>query len=318
MKFALINYFSKNICPVSFSLSSDEVKGNNFYEVHIYVPKGLNEDIAKIPKKNHGALKTNFEFMPSKNSARWGGILAGRQKARGEEFSSCLLSSDYLRYARIDVNYYFKGWDVREQKCSIYMLIKLCLLKLIRAIYLQILKHQVIKYYRKLKVFKRLRTPLRSKFEIYESLMNNDDFLQRGTFKKSELSKSLFGNHYVGELKVYLRVSKSLDWILESCEEDGEIQKISQESEHDPLYKMRGKGIHYFTLTKESIKNNESARVIQEQHVTIQRRMVWLTFLLVIGTFLTTIDKLDKAKELVITFITPLFPYIEWVQSKFI
>jgi hypothetical protein len=315
----LINYFSKYICPDRFSLSSDETKKYNFFEVHIFVPKGKIKELANIPSKNRGALRINFEFMPSKNSARWGGILAGRMKRRLDpEFSDCLMSIDHLRYARIDVNYYFKGWDVREQKCSLYMLIKLFLLRATGAIYLSILKHKIFTYFRKVTVFRRLRTPLRSKFEIYEALMNNDDFLQRGTFRKSELSKSLFGNHYVGEFKVYQKVSQSLDWILESCVEDGEVQKISHQNEHDPLYKVKGKGIHYFTLTKESIKNNESANIIQKQQVAIQRRMAWLTFLLVIGTFLTTIDKWGKAKELFISIVEPIFPYIEMVRSTFI
>lgn len=209
--------------------------------MHIFVPEGEIKELANIPAKNRRALKVKFEFMPSKNSARWGGILAGRIRLRQEsELSECLMSLDHLRYARIDVNYYFKGWRIHEQKCSLYMLMKLFLLKATGTIYLSIIKHKILAYFRKLSVFRRLRTPLRSKFEIYEALMNNDDFLQKGTFRKSELSKSLFGNHYVGEFKIYQKVSQSLDWILESCVEDDEIQKISPSNQHDPLYRRKG------------------------------------------------------------------------------
>lgn len=45
--------------------------------------------------------------------------------------------------------------------------------------------------------------------------------------------------------------------------------------------------------------------------------MAWLTFLLVIGTFLTTIDDWTKAEELFITLIEPIFPHIAMAQSIF-
>ncbi len=111
LRYFIISYFSKHICPDRFSLTSDEAKKNDFYEVRIYIPDATNEEIKKIPKKNRGALKVKFEFLPNKNSARWGGILAGRKKSRADaEFTECLLSKEYLRYSRIDVNYYFGHW----------------------------------------------------------------------------------------------------------------------------------------------------------------------------------------------------------------
>jgi hypothetical protein len=81
---------------------------------------------------------------------------------------------------------------------------------------------------------------------------------------------------------------------------------------------VNGKGIHYFTLTKENIKNSESLRNIQEHQVIIQRLMLWLTFLLVVVTFIATIDKLDEAKESFISVVTPDFPYVEIICNKFI
>ncbi|HFG2109766.1 TPA: hypothetical protein ACGGR2_003575 [Vibrio cholerae] len=58
---------------------------------------------------------------------------------------------------------------------------------------------------------------------------------------------------------------------------------------------MKGKGIHYFTLTKEQIKNEEHNKQIQKAQVKIQNRMLLLTVLLVIATFITAIDKFDDA-----------------------
>jgi len=258
--------------------------------------------------------------MPSKNAGRWGHILAGKIKYTGNtEFSDSLLSACYLRYARIDVNYYFGHWNVREQDCSIFVLLKLFVFKFFKGIYLSIFKEVVSRFIGRKIAFKRLRTPLKSKFEIYEALMNSEKFLKSGTFRKSELSAALFGNHYVGEFSIYQKVSQSLDWILEASVEDGELQKINPgNSDHDPLYKMKGKGIHYFTLTKEHLKNSESNKAIQQQQVNIQRRMAWLTVLLVIGTFMASIDKLDKIKQIIIQAITPLFPLVDWILDSFI
>lgn len=129
--------------------------------------------------------------------------------------------------------------------------------------------------------------------------MNDDKFLRTGTFRKSELSKSLFGKHYIIDYKIYQKVSQSLDWILESCAEDKEIQKISHANDQDPLYKIKGKGVHYFTITKESIKNNDSNRAIQEQQVKIQKKISWLTLLLVIGTFISVIDKIEAIIKII-------------------
>lgn len=240
------------------------------------MPDAKIEEIAKIPRKNRGSLRIKCEFLPSKKSARWGQVLAGRIKYTGEtKFSESIMSSDYLRYARIDVNYYFGHWNVREQDCSIYLLIKLFLFRFLKLIYLSILKETISRFVKNRIAFRRLRTPLRSKFEIYEALMNSDDFLRKGSFRKSELSKALFGSHYSGEFSIYQKVSQSLDWILEACIEDDEIRKVG--NKHDPLYQMKGKGIHYFTLTKEHLKNEETNKRIQKQQIKIQRTMVWLT-----------------------------------------
>ncbi len=245
--------------------------------------------------------------MPIKNASRWGNILAGKIKNTGAvEFSEGLLSSDYLRYSRIDVNYYFGYWNFREQDCSVSTLIYLFILRSLKLVYISIVKYRLFKYFRKLRSRRKLRAPLKSKYEIYETLMNNDNVLRQGAFTKSELSNALFGNHYVGEYSVYQKVSKSLDWILDACIEDGEMRKVGNQD--DPLYEIKGKGIHYFTLTKEHLKNEEANKLIQQQQMSIQKKMVWLTVFLVIGTFLSAIDKIEQIK----TFMAGL---ISWLNS---
>lgn len=294
LKFLLVAYFSKHICPDRFSLTSEEAKKNDFYEVHIYVPDASNDEISKIHRRNIGALGIKCEFMPSKSAARWGDILAGKMKYTGHnKFSERLLSSYYLRYSRIDVNYYFGHWDIREQDCSISTLIYLFLLRYVRFVYLITLKHKLFKYFRQRRSRRQLRVPLRSKYEIYEVLMSNDSVLRTGSFTKNELSNALFGNHYMGEFSIYQKVSKSLDWILELCIEDGEIREVGNQQ---GLYQIKGKGIHYFTLTKEHLKNEEANKLIQRQQIVIQTRMFWLTVLLVFGTLLSAIDKIEEIK----------------------
>lgn len=303
-------YFSKHICPDRFSLTNEEAKKNDFYEVHIYVPDASNDEIAKIPKKNHGALRVKCEFIPIKNASRWGNVLAGKIKNTGEvAFSEGLLSSDYLRYSRIDVNYYFGHWNFREQDCSVSTLIYLFILKSLKLVYISIIKHILVKYFRKLRIRRKLRAPLKSKYEIYEALMNNDNVLRKGSFTKSELSNTLFGNHYVGEYSVYQKVSKSLDWILDACIEDGEMRRVGDQD--DPLYEIKGKGIHYFTLTKEHLKNEEANNLIQQQQISIQRKMVWLTMFLVVGTFLSAIDKSEQINKFMASLISWLNSLVE-------
>ncbi|NKX04310.1 hypothetical protein HGD89_04950 [Alteromonadaceae bacterium A_SAG6] len=298
-------------------MTSDEAQKNDFYEVHIYIPEASNEDISKIPENNRGALKVKCEFMPIKNGKRWGNIIAGVKKSREDtEWQPTLLSADFLKHSRIDVNFFFGLWDFREQKCSLLTLIRLYLLRKLRLVYLEILFHKLKKFINKHRVYRKIRTPLRSKFEIYEALMSSDDFLRKGTFRKSELSKLIFGNHYVGKFEIYQKVSQSLDWILDSCVEDKEIQIVSPNQDHDPLYKMKGNGIHYFTLTKEKLANAENNRVIQQQQVRLQRWMAFLTFLLVIGTFLTAVDNIDDAKKYMVLLLTYCNQVISYIGAK--
>lgn len=307
-----MSYFIKHKCPSRFSLTSEEAENNDFYEVHIYIPEGDDAEIETIPKKDRGLLDVSCEFIPDEVSNGKSKHIKGKAKKRDDnQFSEYCLQIKDLKFARIDVYYYFKYWSVREDKCSIFTLTKLYILRALGLIHIQILLHKIHRYLRRRKVNKRLRMPLRSKFELYEALMESDLFLRTGTFRKSELSKLIFGEHSAGEFSVYQKINKSLDWILESCIEDEEIQQVSYQGSQDPIYKVKGKGINYFTLTKENIKREAESQLIQRQQVKIQKRMTHLTFLLVIVTLLAGIDKIDYFQD----FFTQVFVYLESIRE---
>jgi len=294
IKLKLISYFANNLCPDRFSLTSNEAYQNDFYEVNIIVPCGTDDNIKKVEKINRGALTIFFKFTPMSPAVVVNKHIKGIRWIRGEvESSEFYLNKDSLRFARIDICYYYKKWNVREDSCSVFTLFKLFSNRAFKTIYFVILFHKVMTFLKKRKVSKRLKTPFRSKFEIYEALMNNDDFLSKGTFKKSDISTLIFGDHFVGEYKIYQKVNQSIDWIIDACLEDGEIEKQAGIDDTNPTYRVKGKGIHYFTLTKENIKREEENNIIQKQQIKIQNRMLLLTFFLVIGTFLAGIDKID-------------------------
>lgn len=314
IRFLLLSYFAKNICPDRFSLSNEQAKKNDFYEVHIYVPKASNKEISDMPRKGRRSLDIKFEFTPSKGMARCDNFLVGRSRYSGStDFIDDTISIENLRYARIDVNYFFGYWNIREQGCSNYMLFHLFLLRFIKGVHVVILKNKIISILNRYIYYRNFKSPLKSKYEIYEALMGSDEFLRKGSFRKSELTKALFGNHYIGEYSIYQKVSKSLDWILDACVEDGELKKVG--TQDDPQYEMKGKGIHYFTLTKEHIKSEQANRRIQRQQVKIQKSMVRLTVMIVIGTFLSVVDKLEKIKQVFSEFLIPLKVYIDSVVS---
>ena len=80
---------------------------------------------------------------------------------------------------------------------------------------------------------------------------------------------------------------------------------------------MKGNGIHYFTLTKEKLVNAENNRVIQRQQVSLQRWMAFLTLLLVIGTFLTAVDKIDAAKQYLVPVLSYCNQLIHYIGTIF-
>jgi len=313
IKFLIISYFSKHLVPTNSPSDSFTSKNTNYYRVEIFIPEKSNKQISKIKSKYHGQLRIKYEFRPKSNASKWGGrYLAGNQYTRNKPSpTDTVLTPSYLRYSRIDITYYFGHWSTNEKSCTLLTLTKLYLYRKIRAFYLEIFIHKIKSYIANRNTLKRLKTPFITKVELYETLMKSDSFLKNGKFKKSLLSDSLFGGQPLTDRDIYNKVSQSIDWILESCEEDGEIERISHNDDFDNEYKMKGKGINYFTITNESIKTNEYNKVMQNQQIAIQNRTLILTTLLVVATFMSVSDKLDAAQKLIIDMISPTFPYVK-------
>ncbi|MGF1799019.1 hypothetical protein [Photobacterium swingsii] len=287
LRFWALTYFAKNACPDRFSLSSEKAKSNDFYEVRVYFPTDRDRVL--------------YQFMPDKGEQSRKDLIKGKKLLSGDVIENCFVSEAALENVRIDVIYYLGTWKLDEKHCTDLILIKMVIWRSLGLMRVNILYNKLSSKFNLWRVNKRLRSPLKSKFEIYESLMSSDRFLRTGTFRKSEVTKLILGGKQIGDFDLSRKFSQSLDWILDASIEDGEVVKVSHENDRDPLYKMKGKGIHYFTLTKEQIKNEEHNKQIQKSQVKIQNRMLFLTILLVVATFMTAVDKFDDTLAVVHT-----------------
>lgn len=299
IKFWALAYFAKNSCPSLFSLSSEAAKNNDFYETNVYFPKGAAEQLNSMSNERVGSQRLLYRFIPLKNGLQANKLIKGYRFLEDNQKTECYVSEAALKHARIDVTYYLGFWRDENTHCTPAKLVQMVLWRKWRLVYLGIFFSKARQKFRSWRISKRLRTPLRSKYEIYESLMSSDKFLTQGTFTKSDLVELILGQKSIFDYELHRKFSQSLDWILEACLEDGEIIRVSHANESNPLYKMKGKGIHYFTQTKENIRNEEHQKEIQKTQVSIQNRMLLLTFLLVIATFMTAVDKFDATVEVI-------------------
>ncbi|WP_337162741.1 hypothetical protein [Vibrio fluvialis] len=302
IKFWALAYFAKNACPIRFSLSSEAAKNNDFYETYVYFPQGTVEQLNSMSKERVRSQKLLYMFTPLKNGLQANKLIKGYKFLDDNQTTECFVSEAALKHARIDVTYYLGYWRDEHTHCTLAKLVKMVLWRKWRLMYIDIFFSKIRQKFRSWHVSKRLRTPLRSKYEIYESLMSSDKFLTKGTFNKTDLVELFLGQKSVFDYELHRKFSQSLDWILEACVEDGEIVRVSHANDLNPLYKMKGKGIHYFTQTKENIRNEEHQKKIQKTQVSIQNSMLFLTFLLVIATFMTAVDKFDATLEVIYKF----------------
>lgn len=296
LRFWALTYFARNACPKSFSLSSEKAKSNNFYEVKVIFSTEQGEIL--------------YRFIPDKGRKTPKGLIKGSKYFLNGEIESCFFSETSLKDSKIDVIYYLGVWSYKQKNCSNFQLLKMVLWKSLALMRVDIIHTKITNRFHLWRINKRLRTPLKSKFEIYECLMLSDSFLCTGTFRKSEIIKIFLGGKSIRDFNFNRKFSQSLEWILDASVEDGEIVRVGHKNDSDPLFKMKGKGIHYFTLTKEQIKNEEHHKQIQKSQVRIQSRMLLLTVLLVVATFMTAIDKFDAT--LVVMNIC-----WEWIVSTF-
>ena len=295
MRFCALKYFTRHACPERFPLTSEDAKNNDFYEVKLNFHESYDSTHENHQNLDSATQSDFYRVIPLKEQQKQKGTIKGKKYSIDGMEEDYLITPESLKFAKIDVTYYLSTWRVEETDCTNIKLLKMVLWRSLGLMRLDIFRTKIARKIRLWRINKRLRTPLKSKFEIYECLMSSDSFLQTGHFRKSEIVKSLLGDINIDDINITLKMHQSLDWILDASIEDGEIIRISNERDSNPLFKMKGKGIHYFTLTKEQIKNEEHNNQIQRAQVKIQSRMLLLTILLVIATFITAVDKFDAA-----------------------
>ena len=298
----MISYFANH----SRSQSDDDQKG--FYDVIIYVPSGSEEDIVRTLAWDRGGLKIAFSFIPEGRDKYHENVLIGYRDERDvPNVENARLSADYLKYARIDVTYRLGFNGISRKQCGFFTLMRFFFLKAMGSMILEVPIQEFKSFFANARVSRRLRVPLKSKYEIYEVLMKSDDFLMSGRFDKKELETLLFGGFSGVRYKLYKQASKSLDWVLDACEKDGEIEKShTRMTEDKPMYKITGLGVQYFTLTKERIVLEEHNKSVERKQVEMQYTMVIATIFIAIGTLYPILkdlykkypDKVNELKEL--------------------
>lgn len=281
IRFGALKYFTKHACPKTFSLTSVDAKQNNFYEIRVFVPHEQNPE------------EILYSFVPSKEKQPRVNLLKGTKFSDSAPPANCYISPATLANSKINVKYYLGTWVCEEQDCNELQLVKLVLWKYLGLMRIDVLISKLTRYFRNWRISKRLRSPLKSKFEIYERLMSSEKFLDTGTFSRNDVIDLFLDSKSFTDFRVRQRFTNSLNWIFEACVEDGEIVQIGTNT-FNPLYKMKGKGIHYFTLTKEQIKNEEHNKKIQKSQTKIQNGMLICTALLVVVTAITAFDKYDE------------------------
>lgn len=295
IKFFFLSYFIKYKCPPRFSLTSEKAKNNNFYEIHIYVPHPR----TKVALKRGEDRPIYMSFFPDEVASRYFRLMSGRKKYNdSDDLVPGFLSAEYLSYARLDV-YYFRGtWQVREHNCSLFALLRLYLYKRIGLIHISILKDNILKLIKLWKVNKLKRNVvqnvIKGKYEIFQAIMSSDSIMSKGSFSQSELSDILFGTDYLVETSSYFLVRNSLKWILDACVHDGELQVINQDRS---TFKITGKGVHYFTETRQKYLQLENINKLTEKQIKVQKSVSFLTYLLVVVGFVTALSQAEQAVD---------------------
>ncbi len=291
IKFFFLSYFIKYKCPPRFSLTSEQAKNNNFYEIHIYVPHPNTDAHLKSGEDRF----VYMSFIPDNVESKFLKLFSGRKKYfESDDLTNGHLSSDYLCFSRIDVNYYRGHWSAREHDCSLLTLFRLYLYKKVGLIHLTIIKEKYLKYRKKRRVKNLTKNAvvnvIKGKFELYSAIMSDDEILSKGQFSEKQLADILFGYDYMVDISTYNLVNNALTWVLEACVQDGELQEIN-----DGKFKITAKGVHYFTITREAVKNKEDINNLTIQQIKVQRSVSILTYLLVLAAIVTALSQAKSA-----------------------
>jgi len=267
------------------------VAEKNHYRICIHLP---NPQLANNLKSNEDC-SIYISFFPEGIKSVYFRLFEGKKKYYDvARVTDGIFSADYLRFARIDVEYLRRNWSTKEHDCSVVTVVKFYLYRKIGLIQLSVLKERCKQYINKRKVKNLTKNPvisvIKGKFELYQAVMSDEKVLSEGQFSEKQLADILFRYDYMVDTSTFSLVDNALTWILEACVEDGELRETG-----DGHYSITAKGIHYFTTTREAVQNREDINSLTRQQLKVQKSVSWLTYLLFLTALVTALSQAKNA-----------------------
>lgn len=293
LKFFCLSYFVKHRLPHNESRSVNEEAEENHYLIRIYMP---NPKLTSNIKSNEDC-PIYISFFPEGIKSVYFRLFSGKKRYRDvDDVKDGIFSADYLRFARIDVEYLRGNWSTKEHDCRTGTLIKFYLYRKIGLIKLFILKEKLKHYLSKRRIKNLTKNPVSSvikgKFELYQAIMSDEKILSEGQFSEKQLADILFGYDYMVDISTFYLVDNALTWMLEACVEDGELIKTV-----DGDYSITAKGVHYFTVTREAMQNRDDVKNLTKQQLKVQKSVSLLTYLLVLTALVTAFSQAENAYD---------------------
>lgn len=293
IKFFCLSYFVKHRLPHIESRSANEEAEKNHYLICIYMP---NPKLTCNINSNEDC-PIYISFFPEDIKSAYFRLFSGKKRYRDvDNVKDGTFSADYLRFARIDVEYLRGNWSNKEHDCRTGTLIKFYLYRKLGLINLSILKEKLNRYLKKRRIKNLTKNPvisvIKGKFELYQAIMSDEKILSEGQFSEKQLADILFGYDYMVDISTFHLVDNALTWMLEACVEDGELRKTV-----DGDYSITAKGVHYFTATREAMQNREDVKSLTKQQLKVQKSVSLLTYLLVLTAFITALSQAENAYD---------------------
>ncbi|EIJ0971173.1 hypothetical protein LH716_004265 [Vibrio vulnificus] len=288
IRYYLISYFAKHL--------DDESNKFRFlprYRVELFIANDtrlesyqfIREDLVKYSN-------VKLRFTPSSSTVRGGVRLLKGKDSGSFPKKECLLSYDHLAFIKVSIGIVLNNWSDHDNTYSTIKLFKYFLYRKLGIFYFSILKSKlkVIKN----KLFNKVRPVdvVKSKYEIFQAIFSNDYFVNYGSFDRKDLVDLLYPNKEYRGVISRSAISSSVNLVVESCVESGEFKIINKDRPNERI-KVTGKGINFFTETKESYKKDASLFELQSSQTKTQRSVAWLTFVLAIATTLSLVDKIE-------------------------
>ena len=293
IRYYLFVYFSNRL--VDFDIRNDKWLGR--YDLTVYIPnisRFVNN--GRVPTPNEVKIsKVQLEFCPKNSRYRFGHVIEGVGKTRDEiEYSNKFITPNNLRYARVDISFYQGRWEEHDTTYGVLKLIRYFLYRKAFLFYVEIVLEK-LKVFRN-RIFHKVKPleVIKSKYEIYQAIFSTPDFLKNGMFNKYDLINILYkNNEYKGVFERRVIIN-SIDLILQSCIEDGEMIDVENKKSTVSSYrrvKVTGAGVNYYTLVKQEFKKEQVTQNIMKKQTKIQFFTVLFTFVLTVVTALSLVDK---------------------------